>query len=127
VKPFAERQLLASVELAFSRLDEANKRKNMEHAIAKIAGTLAATGLLPGVQTADITVGDRPEAATLTGREREVLEGLLNNRRVPMIARTMGISPSTVRNHLKAIFSKVGVHSQAELIDLFMITPSPPA
>ena len=42
----SERQLLASVELAFSRLDEVNKRRNMEYALATIAGTLKDTGLL---------------------------------------------------------------------------------
>ncbi len=120
VKPFSERQLLASVELAFSRLDEANKRRNMEDAIAKIAGTLADGGLLPLVKPLNIDLGRRPEIATLSSREREVLNGLLANRRVPTIAKTMGISPSTVRNHLKSIFSKMGVHSQAQLIDLFL-------
>jgi DNA-binding CsgD family transcriptional regulator len=29
----------------------------------------------------------------------------------------MYLSPSTVRNHLSTIFRKLGVHSQAELID----------
>ena len=122
VKPFSDRQLLTSVELAFSRLDEANKRKTMENAIARIAGTLADTGLLPGTRAEAVGLDTRREAAALTSREREVLKGLLRNRRVPTIATAMGISPSTVRNHLKAIYAKVGVHSQAELIDLFMST-----
>jgi DNA-binding NarL/FixJ family response regulator len=120
VKPFSERQLLTSIELAFSRLDEANKRKSMENALAKIADTLADTGLLPSPRAKEIDIGGRPEVSTLSLREREVLRELLANRRVPTIAKSLGISPSTVRNHLKSIFQKVGVHSQAELIDLFL-------
>lgn len=120
VKPFSERQLLTSIELAFSRLDEVNRHKSMEDAIARIAVTLADTGILPPLKAQEINMDRRPEVANLSARERAVLNGLLANRRVPTIAKTLGISPSTVRNHLKSIFQKVGVHSQAELIDLFL-------
>jgi DNA-binding CsgD family transcriptional regulator len=37
---------------------------------------------------------------------------------VPGIASTLGISPHTVRNHLKAVFRKLGVHSQEALLEL---------
>jgi DNA-binding NarL/FixJ family response regulator len=53
----------------------------------------------------------------LSRREREVLRLLLANKRTRTIAKTLFISPQTVRNHLRAIFSKLGVHSQIELLE----------
>ena len=53
----------------------------------------------------------------LTRREKDVLQLLLDGRRVSSIARSLYLSPQTVRNHLKAIFRKFGAHSQAELLD----------
>lgn len=60
-----------------------------------------------------------PNVATLAAlrpREQEVVRLLFEHCRVPAIAVRMGISPQTVRNHLKHIFSRLGVHSQQELI-----------
>jgi DNA-binding NarL/FixJ family response regulator len=45
---------------------------------------------------------------------------LLRGLRVPTIARTMYLSPSTVRNHLAAAYQKLGVASQEELMQLFL-------
>jgi DNA-binding CsgD family transcriptional regulator len=55
----------------------------------------------------------------LSSREREVARALLNGYRVTTIARHLFLSPSTVRNHLSSMFHKVGVESQAELIERF--------
>jgi DNA-binding CsgD family transcriptional regulator len=67
----------------------------------------------------DPFLGWGPLAAvdTLTRREKDVLQLLLDGRRVSSIARALYLSPQTVRNHLKAIFRKLGAHSQAELLD----------
>jgi DNA-binding CsgD family transcriptional regulator len=54
---------------------------------------------------------------SLTKREKDVLQLLMDGRRVSSIARALYLSPQTVRNHLKAIFRKLGAHSQAELLD----------
>jgi DNA-binding NarL/FixJ family response regulator len=56
--------------------------------------------------------------AQLSGRQREIVTRLLAGERVPQIAREMYLSPSTVRNHLSAVFRRFGVHSQVELIAL---------
>jgi hypothetical protein len=51
--------------------------------------------------------------------------------RVPIIALTLNLANSTVRNHPAAIYRRVGVHSQAELLALLMrkrtAAGSPPA
>ncbi len=56
------------------------------------------------------------ELADLSSRQWEILARLLRGERVPGIARELYVSQSTVRNHLAAIFRKIGVHSQAELL-----------
>lgn len=56
--------------------------------------------------------------AELSPRQREIVARLLAGERAPQIAKAMFLSPSTVRNHLTAVFRKFGVHSQVELIAL---------
>ena len=53
----------------------------------------------------------------LSKRELEVLGLLIEGWRVPSIARCLYVSEHTVRNHLKAIYRKLGAHSQQELIE----------
>ena len=58
-----------------------------------------------------------PELAELTSREWQTLSLLAEGGRVAGIAEALGLSRSTVRNHLSAIYRKVDVRSQAELMD----------
>jgi DNA-binding CsgD family transcriptional regulator len=60
---------------------------------------------------------DRP-LAELTARESQIVSRLLAGDRVPAIARQLFLAQSTVRNHLSAVFAKLGVRSQQELIVL---------
>jgi len=46
----------------------------------------------------------------------EILTRLVRGERTEDIAKALYLSPSTVRNHLTAIYKKVGVHSQVELV-----------
>ncbi|MDX1650803.1 MAG: helix-turn-helix transcriptional regulator, partial [Myxococcota bacterium] len=50
-------------------------------------------------------------------REREVLLRVVEGLRVTHVAEDLGIQPATVRNHLKAIFRKTGLRSQAQLVE----------
>ncbi len=70
------------------------------------------------VASAAVPALDHPLLEGLSEREREVLGHLMAGSRVPTIGEKLFISPSTVRNHLKAIYRKVEVSSQNELIEL---------
>jgi PAS domain S-box-containing protein len=57
-----------------------------------------------------------PPGRELSARQTEIVARLVAGERPPEIARSMFLSPSTVRNHLTAIYRKFGVHSQAQLL-----------
>lgn len=59
-------------------------------------------------------------SSVLTGREGEVVRLLLQGHLSKAIARRLGISPGTARNHLKRIYPKLGVASHTELYALFL-------
>jgi DNA-binding CsgD family transcriptional regulator len=52
----------------------------------------------------------------LSERQREILTLLIGGETIREIAAMTYLSPSTVRNHLSAIYKKFGVHSQAALV-----------
>jgi DNA-binding CsgD family transcriptional regulator len=57
-----------------------------------------------------------PPAISLSVREREVMGFLVSGRTPQAIAGQLRISPNTVRNHVRAIYRKLGVRSQLELL-----------
>ena len=84
----------------------------------RIGREVEAAGLgAPSMRFPDV---DRfPSLGDLTSRQWQVLVRLLQGARVGTIALEMYLSPSTVRNHLSIVYRKLGVHSQAELIEKF--------
>jgi DNA-binding CsgD family transcriptional regulator len=56
------------------------------------------------------------ELAALTAREREILDLVAGGATNQKIADTLFISEKTVRNHLTAIFDKIGVSSRSQAI-----------
>jgi DNA-binding CsgD family transcriptional regulator len=67
-----------------------------------------------------------PGLARLTAREIDIVGRLMAGDRVPAIAVALFISQSTVRNHLSAVFGKLRVGSQQELVALLRETDGPP-
>lgn len=51
----------------------------------------------------------------LTAREREIAAHYAGGNSYKQVARLLGISPWTVRNHLQAIYEKLGISDKAEL------------
>jgi PAS domain S-box-containing protein len=56
-------------------------------------------------------------------RQWEILTRLVRGERVEEIAADLYLSPSTVRNHLAAIYKKFGVHSQTQLLAKLLTAP----
>ena len=132
VKPFTQKQLRAAIEIALGAASRPSAApsdaamQELESARKALARLAEALGVADA--GADISVRLKHTAAleALSEREREVLFGLLAHRRVSSIAQHLGISAHTVRNHLKAIFAKLGVGSQQELLDLVIDRAAPP-
>ena len=61
----------------------------------------------------------------LSARQREVAELLMRGPRTDEIAAQLHISPHTMRDHVKAIFAKLGVRCRAELMTLVSDYASP--
>ena len=72
---------------------------------------------LPEVRMPTQRLDALPGYTSLTAREREVLLRVVEGLRVTHVAEDLGIQPATVRNHLKAIFRKTGLRSQAQLVE----------
>lgn len=56
------------------------------------------------------------DAYAFTPREQDVTAAVARGRSNKQIALGLGISPFTVQDHLKAVFTKVGVQSRGELV-----------
>jgi len=85
-----------------------------------LVGAARFAGLKPDTAGALDRIGELPDehSQRLSTREREIVEALGSGRRVKDIAQDLIISTHTVRNHLKAIYRKLNVRSQFELIGL---------
>jgi two-component system nitrate/nitrite response regulator NarP len=58
--------------------------------------------------------------AALTRRELEVLSALAAGQTNKEIAAAQGVSPNTVKFHIKNLFEKLGVHNRSQAIALYL-------
>ena len=91
--------------------------EQLEHHLRRIAAGIQAADVL-GDPSASLDVSRLPAVGELSERQWQALSRLMRGQRVPAIAIEMSVSQSTIRNHLAAIYRKMGVHSQAELLSL---------
>ena len=83
----------------------------------RLAGELQSLSFKASVEKTAPVALDHEDLEWLSTRETEVLSLLMSGKRVPSIAEQLHISPHTVRNHLKSMFRKLEVKTQAELIE----------
>ncbi len=72
--------------------------------------------ILAAVASASPEAGEGVEAMPLTRRELEVLQLLACGLPNAQIADALGVSPTTVRNHIEHLLGKLGVHSKLEAV-----------
>ena len=131
VKPFRDAQVVAAITAAIGQ-HRANARGARPRqltraldALVRVAREVERVRDLTGVgRSAQRSIRDLELLDALSPREWDVLLGLVDHHRPAAIAARLGISHHTVRNHLKSIYAKLGVHSQAELLDL-VLEPEP--
>jgi len=109
VKPFDFDELVKAVRRALETRKAARLLESLHSALADGA-TVAQIARRAAAPTNGST------ADTLTPREREIVSALSGGQRVGAIADRLGVSEHTVRNHLKAVYRKLDVHSQVELL-----------
>jgi PAS domain S-box-containing protein len=56
----------------------------------------------------------------LTRREREIVQRVALGRSTPQIAVDLGVSPATVRSHVRNAMVKTGAHTRAQLVALVL-------
>lgn len=92
------------------------RRRELEDTMRRISEELGRVGVTGNGMAAE-PAPTHPDLDLLSRRERDVVTHLLQGHRVVSIAELLEVSEHTVRNHLKSIFRKLNVHSQAELVD----------
>ena len=80
------------------------------------AGASPSAKISPPMGGASVGAIDVEGLSSLSLREREVFDLLVDGIRISQVAQALFISKETVRNHVKAIFQKLDVHSQEELL-----------
>ena len=112
VKPFQGSQLISAVMLGLSLgRTERQYRLDRERALAALRELSMGSA---GFDVAPPPMS--PALASLSRREQEVVRLLAAHHRPRAIGQALDISYYTVKNHLKRIFRKLGVSSQAELL-----------
>ena len=66
----------------------------------------------------EATLARRHEDEDLTRRQREILGLLANGKSSRQVAELLHLSPETVRNHIRNILSRLGVHSRVEAVSI---------
>jgi two-component system response regulator FixJ len=95
-KPFDDQAFLTSVQLALGQIEKDSKRE---------------------AERADL--GER--LASLSSREREVLEGLVEGKPNKIIAHDLGISPRTVEIYRANVMTKMNANSLSELVRMALL------
>jgi DNA-binding NarL/FixJ family response regulator len=104
------------------------KNEPTEHLVSVIQGVLRGETWIPPLLLtrvlAELTSGQRnatgpdQKLATLTRREKEILEFLMRGLKTDDIARRLRMSKSTLRTHVRNILRKLGVHSTLAAVAL---------
>ena len=94
--------------------DDTASVQALANAMSTIAREVARAGYL---DESLITVARLPRVELLTDREREIVTLMVQGYRSQAIGERLYVSSSTIRNYLSAIYRKLGVTNQSELLE----------
>ncbi len=100
-------------------LDEAEQSaKALSAHLANLKSVIRDGPVGPSLQGSSNALGNlgADELASLSPRERQVVLELSRGANTQEVAKALGLSPNTVRNHLKSVFVKLRVKSQVALL-----------
>lgn len=120
VKPFQGSQLMSAVMLGLS-LGRTERRFRVEReralaALQELSEHVTRDAVTPVLAPSRTAAPLSTAANVLSRREQEIVRLLASHYRPRAIGQALDISYYTVKNHLKRIFRKLGVSSQAELL-----------
>jgi DNA-binding CsgD family transcriptional regulator len=101
--------------------------RHLEAGLRRLSAEISALGVGASERGGAYPSGLLERLRLVSPREWEVLDRLRTGLRVSTISRELEISANTVRNHLKSIYRKLGVSSQAELLERLRGTSLRPA
>ena len=110
-KPVELDHLTARVRVAIERT---RRRRRVEGALRTLTGELIDNHTTE--QSSPPPPDKYPLLGKLSRRERDVALAFLRSFSIVTVAHQLGISEHTVRNHFRAIYRKLEIHSQAEFI-----------
>ncbi|HEY5641059.1 MAG TPA: LuxR C-terminal-related transcriptional regulator, partial [Dehalococcoidia bacterium] len=103
--------------LAVHMFRDVSQRRKAELLAQQTIATVSEFSEGPGGTNGDSIIDSQPAPQPpLTRRELEVLRFLACGMRDANIAESLGIRPTTVRNHVEHILGKLGVHSRLEAV-----------
>jgi DNA-binding NarL/FixJ family response regulator len=115
-KPFKPADLFEAVDRGFRQVRQRQllaRLRSQNAQVSELIDTFEPPNRDATEQVGRLTDEERQ---LLSGREHEVLELIATGLEASEVARKLFISPYTVRNHMKAIYKKLGVNSHASLL-----------
>ncbi|GAA1524858.1 response regulator transcription factor [Actinomadura kijaniata] len=121
-----KRPLLAAINagacgyvLKGARSDELRRAIRQAHRGEAVIGPVLASHLAERASPAEAPVEPFPD---LTGRERQVLDGMIRGLDNAAIATRLSLSPKTVRNISSSVMRKLDVHTRDEAVAIARAT-----
>lgn len=113
----AEGESVPAQAMAHGAAAFVSKSEQPEYLMDTVAAVAGGRMVFPFL---DVRKIHRNPLTTLTKRELEVLSALATGHTNKQIASTQGISPNTVKFHVRNLFEKLGVHNRSQAIALYL-------
>ena len=92
------------------------RRVQVDISSTQLVNKGAVVGVFGLADPADVVLPAATSSVRLTPRQFDVLRHLASGHSTPRIAVALGISPETVRNHVKGLLTNLDVHTRLEAV-----------